>query len=200
MIRLLLVLCLASAASAQDKAEMLRNYRNALGGYPLQAAVFDRYVDVQADADWWTYLVSSRKTYLFVDFAESLVTLASNLGWGDAKKLNESTGGQAEAPPVIEMIDSWKGKMAVKIDLPPGLKQEQKDVLMDNLALLNGPVSSTYNVPRGGKFFMNVTFNAKATEATGKASKDGTTFDFVFPTYANVYTSQIENVLKKGLK
>lgn len=203
MLRVLVsVLLLCAAAVAQDKTELLRAYRNEWSGYPLTAAVFDRYVDVQADADWWSYLVTNprRKSYLFVDIAGSLVELANNLGWGDAKTLNSNAGGQADAPPVLEIIDSWKGKMGIKIVLPSGLKPEQKEVLLDNVAILNGPISSSYNVPRGGKFFLNLTFNAKATEATGKCSKDGTTFDFVFPIYANVYTSQIENVLKKGLK
>lgn len=193
---LLLVLLLALPTFAQSKGEMVTKYLADWNGYPLEAAVFQRYVDIQADTDWWIYLCTNRtrKSNGLFDLAGSLVTMANNQGWGDAKTLNENSTGQADTPPVLAMLDSWKGKMGVKIVLPEGLKPEQKDELMDNLAILNGPVGS---LPRGAKFFLNVKFNPKAGAATGQVSKDGTTYDFVFPTFARVYTSQIENVLKR---
>lgn len=202
-LRLLLCLLLSSVALAQDKEELLRAYRNSWSGYPLEAALFQRFVEVEGDVDWWGYLVSNptRHSPQFVALAGSLANVANNLGWGDAQIMNSNLGGLADAPPLLQMLDSWKGKLAIRVKLPSGLNQEQKDNYLDNLALLNSPMGNNYVcLPRGGKFFLNVSFNAKATEAGGNVSKDGNSYDLVMPSYARIYTSQIERVFQKGLK
>ena len=51
-----------------------------------------------------------------------------------------------------------------------------------------------YLKPRGGKLQMNISFDSKAKDFSGKVSKDGNTYDLVFPIYAG------NLLLKKGTK
>ncbi len=58
-----------------------------------------------------------------------------------------------------------------------------------------------YLKPLGGKLQMNISFDPKAKDFSGKVSKDGNTYDLVFPIYAgNMSNWKFEELLKKGTK
>ena len=57
---LLLALLLALPTFAQSKGEMVTKYLAEWSGYSFESAVFQRYVDIQADAEWWIYLCTNR--------------------------------------------------------------------------------------------------------------------------------------------
>lgn len=189
-------------AWSQDQAELLRNFRNSWSGYAIQAELFDRYVKVNAPADWWTFLCADRDGgYALVNLTRGILDMAPGLGWADVKSLDEAMGGKGDAPPVLEALDSWKGKVSVTVTLPSGLDDAKKKQVMSNYDLINGVIGwKATCLPRGGKFFLNITTSAKATEAQGSVSKDGNSYEVVLPIYAGVTSGQLETIFKKGMK
>jgi hypothetical protein len=189
-------------AWAQDQAELLRNFRNSWSGYAIQAELFERYVKVNASPDWWAFLCSNRDGgYALVNLTRGILDQAPNLGWADVKTLDEGMGSRGDAPPVLEALDSWKGKVGVTVTLPPGLDDEKKKQVMSNYDLINGVIGwKATCLPRGGKLFINVSTSLKASEAQGSASKDGNTYEVVLPVYAGITSGQLENIFKKGMK
>ncbi len=172
----LLVIALVTMAAAQDTAALVRTYLGSWNGTPRTGELFQRYFTLQADADWWGHLMENHKSWQLVETVDALSTLAQNMG------------------------QPMEGNVGVKVAFPPGLPKEQKDQAMDNLALVCSPMTnSAVCLPRGRKFFLNVSFSPKAQECTGKVSADGTTYTLVFPTDAWASTMQVENVFQKGL-
>ncbi|MBS2040341.1 hypothetical protein JST97_35465 [bacterium] len=198
----LLLLLVNLPAWGQDQAELLRNFRNSWNGYPILAEVFDRYVKVNATPDWWAFLCADRNSgYALVNLTRGLTDLGVNLGWADIKTMDEGMGGKGDAPPVLEALDSWKGKLAVTVTLPAGLDEARKTQVMSNYDLINGVVGWKAGcLPRGGQFFLNVTTSPKATEAQGKVSKDGNHYEVVLPIYASITSGQLEKIFVKGMK
>ncbi|MFN8611592.1 MAG: hypothetical protein U0931_28870 [Vulcanimicrobiota bacterium] len=189
-------------AWSQDQAELLRNFRNSWTGYAIQAELFDRYVKVNASPDWWAFLCSNRDGgYALVNLTRGILDMAPGLGWADVKTMDESMGSKGDAPPVLEALDSWKGKLSVTVNLPAGLDDAKKQQVMSNYDLINGVVGWKASCfPRGGKFFLTVNTSAKATEAQGSVSKDGNTYEVFLPIYAGITSGQLENIFKKGMK
>ena len=110
-------------------------------------------------------------------------------------------GSKGDAPPVLEALDSWKGKVGFTVTLPPGLDEEKKEQVMSNYDLINGVVGwKATCLPRGGKFFLNVTTSLKATEAQGSVSKDGNSYEVILPVYARITSGQLETIFAKGMK
>lgn len=63
-------------------------------------------------------------------------------------------GGKGDAPPVLEALDFWTGKLAVTVILPAGLGEVKKKQVMSNYDLINGVVGWKAGcLPRGGQFF-----------------------------------------------
>lgn len=189
-------------AWCQDQAEVLRNFRNSWNGYAVQAELFERYVKVNAPADWWAFLSSNRDGgYALVNLTRGILDMAPGLGWADVKTLDEGMGFKGDAPPVLEALDSWKGNLGVTVTLPAGLDEEKKKQVMSNYDLINGVIGwKATCLPRGGKFFLNVTTSPKATEAKGSVSKDGNSYEVILPIYAGITSGQLENIFKKGMK
>lgn len=193
---LFLLLLLALPAWCQDQQELLRTYRNAWSGYPVEAETFDRYFKVNAPPDWWSYLCAHREAGLaMVDLTYGILGLAPNLGWADAKKLADDGGD------FLGALDSWKGKVSVTVTLPPGLNDDQKKQVMDNYNLISAVVSGKYYcMPRGGQLHLNITTSPKAREARGSVSKDGNNYEISLPIQAYATTMQFENIFKTGMK
>jgi hypothetical protein len=194
---LLCLLFLTLPVWCQDQAELIRTYRNAWSGHALQAELFERYFKVNAPGDWWSYLCTHRDGggLAMVDLSYGILQLAPNLGWADAKKVDDD-GGDA-----LACLDSWKGKLSVTVNLPSGLNDEQKKQVMDNYNLISAVVGGRYQcMPRGGQFFLNISTSAKANEARGSVSKDGNRYEVILPVQAYATTMQLENIFKKGMK
>ena len=189
-------------ARAHDQSELLRNFRNSWSGYAIQAELFERYVKVNASPDWWAFLCSNRDGgYALVNLTRGILDMAPSLGWADVKSMDEGMGSKGDAPPVLEALDSWKGKVGVTVTLPSGLDEEKKKQVMSNYDLINGVVGwKATCLPRGGKFFLNVSTSLKASEAQGSVSKDGNSYEVVLPVHAGITSGQLENIFKKGMK
>lgn len=192
-------------AGAQDSSDVVRAYLNpgnAAGGYVRNAECFKRYVTVNASPDWWTFLLADdRRAIQLVLITNGMLDLASNMGLGKVAELDDKTGGKAEFPGVLEMLDSWKGKMQVTINLPAGLDDARKTQFLENYELINGVIGWHYDcLPRGGKFFLTVNCSAKAADAQGKVSKDGNTYDVTIPVYSRITSGVLQTIFHKGLK
>lgn len=199
---LVVFLLLGLPALAQDQDELLRLYRSSWGGYNLHCEVFKRYFKVNASPDWWSFLCASQQNgFELVHLAVGVLDLAPGLGWADAKTIDDGLGSTGEAAPVLEALDSWKGKVSVTCNLPAGLSEEQKKQFMSNLQLVSGVVGWKHDcLPRGGKLFLTISASPKATEVGGTVSKDGNTYDLVLPVLTSITTGPLQAFFQKGMK
>ncbi len=200
MKKLMVILLMATAVWAESLEDVVRNYRTTWG-YPVYAEVFQRFVTVNGGPDWWTYLAANTDSngYNLLNFARGLADLANGLGWGDAYTLDSEAGGKGDFPPVLAMLDSWKGKMSVTINLPNNLDDAKKRQFMDNFSLVQGVVGWKHDcMPRGKKFFLTLSGDSNLTAATGKVSGDGTTYELKLPTHVGITTGQVQAFFQKG--
>ena len=133
-----------------------------------------------------------------VNLSGTVPKIASNLKLGDVVELDDNSGRDGKSPLVADMIDSWKDKIriAVAIDVPD-LETAKK--AFENLDLVMAPLESSYTfLPRGGKAFINITADAKASAVSCKVSPDGNTYDIRIPVHASFSQSKLEDLLKAG--
>jgi hypothetical protein len=116
-----------------------------------------------------------------------MVEMAIKMGWGDLKPLTRRTSTPQEGNPLIDqMIDSWKGRMSLKLVCnfkPTGEPAMRK--ALSNLCAVAHPLEEERVKPKSGKMFLTVTASPTASTYSVKASSDGTTFDIVVPVYAD---------------
>ena len=198
----LLLFLLVLPGWAQDQEELLRSYRGPWNGYAIHTELFKRYVKINATPDWWAYLCANRDAgYNLVNISNGILDLAPGLGWADVKTLDNEMGSNGDAPPVLEALDSWKGKLQVTINLPGGLDDVRKKQFIDNYMMISGVIGYKHDcLPRGGKFFLTIGVQPKATTVTGTVSKDGNTYDLLLPVYTGVSSAPFEPIFQKGMK
>lgn len=200
---LLLVLLLLLPALAQEgQEEFLRNLRN--DGKGGDAAVWERVVTVKAGPEFWTWANGPGQRdmrTLAYGIARGLSAMSNALGTGDANEVLGQMKKDATAPPFLAVIDAWKGKYAVNIDLTNWVPDKGQQQIGNLQGLTTTMANPAYLKPRGGKLTMNISFDPKAKDFGGKVSKDGNTYDLVFPIYAgNMSNWKFEELLKKGTK
>ena len=201
---ILLFYCLMSPVVAQSEAEgeFLRFLRN--DGAPEAAAAWERVVTVKAAPEFWAYANGpGQKSMrnLAYGLNRAIGYLSNAMGWGDPATVLEQVKGDVNAPPYLAVLDGWKGKMAVNLNFENFVPDKGKDQIENVWTMTTTMANPAYLKPRGGKMIMNVSFDPKLTDLVGKVSKDGNTYNMVFPIYAGTLSNwKYEEVFKKGLK
>lgn len=200
-VALLLSSCQFGAFADDNKAELSNLLRNER--YYLESMVLDRLVEIDASPQWWERIndptqsgqYSTRTAFRVL--VHSLMDVAKNMGWGDLSATDYSGGYNGSSPLLPEMVDSWKGKLSLKVVLKDEPKTEDGlKASIANLDYLANPVSNDYyNHPRSGKFLMYVQLDAKQPKAKYTWDKARTTFTVVIPAYGSVSQSEMERML-----
>lgn len=201
--------CCLVSGPAQAQTEMdqfLTTLRGPLK-YPLEANIMQRLVVIEASPGFWKRIngssasVNSHPVKFLKSYGSALGTVAKNMGFGDIDGLMYNIR-DGNAPPVVAMIDSWKGKISLKIVLA---FEPNDDTFAKTMAqteiIANQLARKDYLNPRGGQFHGTITYSDTAAKATVKVSPDGNNYDIVIPIYMATATnlSAIVPGLKKGL-
>lgn len=200
----LLFLALPSAAQdAEGKAALVQGFRSANAN--LDAEIIDRFISIKASPAFWSVIDNESfngqytLSHWFANLAGTVSSIATNMEWGDVRELDKNSGYNGKSPVVLGMLDDWKGKIAVSVDLGFQPDPAQVATVISNLDLILAPMSSTYYFkPRGGKAFVNIKVDPKATKSSVKVSPDGNTYDVVIPAYVSISQSSLEDGFKKG--
>ena len=200
LITTILGLFLSGMALAQDqKAQLVQAMRS--DGYPLESEVLSRLVDLDLSPEWWAVILEPNdKAWVrggLRIMVTNLYSLANNMGLGDAGRLDQDTGRKANSPPLLAMLDSWKGKIHAKVVLKvPVDKTTQKEV-SSGLDRIGYPIGTVAR-PRSGTFDITLTFDATTTKEAGTVSPDGGTYNVTVPAYMSWSQSRIDDVMKRG--
>ncbi len=207
---LFLVLSLSVAAGPAFAQGEMEEFLTILRGplkYPLEANIMQRLVVIEASPGFWSRIngssesVNSHPVKYLKSYGSALATLAENMGLGDLDGLMYNIR-DGNAPPIVGMIDSWKGKISLKIVLPFEPNDDTFAKTMAQTEIIANQLSrKDYLNPRGGEFHGTITYSDTATKATVKVSPDGNTYDIVIPIYMATASnlSAIVPGLKKGL-
>lgn len=185
---------------AQDQKEQLVQALRS-DGSPLEAEVLSRYVELEMSPEWWAIMLDPgesrgvRQSLRVI--LSNLIDMANRNGWGDAARLNQDTGRKGNSPPVIAMLDSWKGKMQVKIVMNFVPDETSKKQTSDGLDRMGYPISS-WAKPRSGKFFLTVVYDPKVTKLQTKMSPDASTYMVTAPGYTYWRQGDIDDLFKRG--
>lgn len=177
---------LGSLATADERKGQLVNLIEVNYRSPLQARVVDQFVEIEfSDAAWSHALNPDNKAdRTMANLGTALVGLAYNMGWGDLATLDGNTGGTGSSPPVKKMLESWNGKMSLKVIV----NSSDPDAILKAFEKLTmvGPVFTNdyYFHPKGGRALLTVTLSEEATETDMKVSADGNEYHLIVPVYA----------------
>ena len=196
---LALALGLMPAQAQDQKAELAQALRN--DGSPLEAEVLLRFVELDMSTEWWAIMLDpgeergARQSLRVL--LSSLVSLANNMEWGDAERLNSDTGRKGNSPPLLAMLDGWKGRVSLKINMKFAPDATSKKETADGLDRMAYPISSVAE-PRAGKLDLTLTFDPAVTEIKSSMSTDGSTFDLTLPAYTSWRQGAVDDILKRG--
>ncbi len=197
---LTLLLVIVAPLQAQDqKDQLIQALRS--DKFPLEAEVLSRYVDLEMSPEWWAIMVDPAEErgvrQSFRVILSNLIDMANRNGWGDAARLNQDTGRKGDSPPVVAMLDSWKGKLGVKIVMNFVPDETSKKETSDGLDRMGYPISS-WAQPRSGKFFLTVVYDPKVTKLQTNVSADGSTYTVTAPAYTYWRQGDIDDLFKRG--
>ncbi|MGE0490752.1 MAG: hypothetical protein AB7S38_16215 [Vulcanimicrobiota bacterium] len=184
---------------ADQKADLVQAVRS--DGFPLEAEVMARYVEVEMSPEWWAIMLDpgeergARQSLRIV--VSNMIALANNMGWGDLARLDQDSGRKGNSPPVLAMMDSWKDKLAVKLVLGFTPDDTSKKQTVDGLDRLGYPIGSVAQ-PRSGKFFLTATYDPAATDIKASMSSDASTYSLTLPAYTSWSQSKVDAVMKRG--
>ncbi len=193
----------SAAQDAEGKAALVQGFRSANAN--LDAEIIDRFISIKASPAFWSVIDSESfngqytLSHWFANLAGSISSIATNMEWGDVRALDKNSGYNGKSPVVLSMLDDWKGKIAFSVDLGFEPDPAQVGTVINNLDLTLAPMTSTYYFkPRGGKAFVNIKVDPKATQSSVKVSPDGNTYNVILPAYVSISQSPLEDGLKKG--
>lgn len=198
---LLLVSHSAVAQSRDARTDQVVRLMKNLDRGALQGLVVERLFEFQFNEKWWSYMLEpepfndGRKELKIL--AQSVTTMAKNMGWGDLNGLNSKTGNRGDSPLLEKMVDSWKDKIHVTVSLQHDYDDKSLKQTLDNIDYLGFPIQSQAK-PRAGKFYLHISLDPNASDLKGSVSADGATYTFVLPTYASYSQGKAENVMKLG--
>lgn len=194
---ILIVLCCLPALAQDRKAELVQ----VLGQKkPVHAQVIDKLVTLNLSPAAWDYLITDTRDGqpMALGFANTLIGIALTMGWGDVDTVDRNAGYDGKSPLVAEMIDSWKGKMALAVAIPQTDPEDVKKAVYQ-LSGVPAPFQQDFIFkPRGGKAFLTWTCDSKAKELGVRISKDGNTYTVICPVNASMSQSALETALKEG--
>lgn len=204
-----LTLCLlavvgGAAGAQEDRKDELVAALRGINGDNFSAEVISRFLTIEATQAWWDRLLDPATSrdgpmHEMTNLASMIVSVASNLGLGDAVEVDRNSTYDGKGPLFLGMLDSWKGKVGVHLVLDFAPDEASAATAITNIDSVLVPFSSpTYCKPRGGKFQATLRFNPKATDYKLSVSKDGTTYDVIFPIHAEISQSYFEESLKLG--
>lgn len=194
-----LTMFLCAPALADQKADLVQAVRS--DGFPLEAEVMARYVDIEMSPEWWAIMLDpgeergARQSLRIV--VSNMIALANNMGWGDLARLDQDSGRTGSSPPVIAMMDSWKDKLSVKLVLNFAPDDASKKHTVDGLDRLGYPIGSVAQ-PRSGKFFLTANYDPAATDIKASMSSDASTYSLTLPAYTSWSQSKVDAVMKRG--
>lgn len=204
---LLLLALFIQPSSAQDDgtATFLTVMKGQIG-YPLSANIAQRLMVVEASPGFWSRIndssasKNSHPVKLLSSYPENLALVAKNLGLGDVNGLMYNIR-DGNAPPIVAMIDTWKGKVSLKLVMDFEPTDETFEKTMAQTEIIANQLGNEYNLkPRGGEFHGTIIYSQTAPKATVKVSDDGNTYEIVVPIYIATATnlSAINAGLQKG--
>jgi len=187
----MLALCLLSAlkAAAQSSSEVADRMMSLHLTNYASAQTFRNLVTLDVSPEIWTYISDTNVSdglQQISSFSPGMWAMAKNMGWGDLQALVYNNPGQPENPLITQMVDSWKGKMSLKLVCnfkPTG--QPALSKALRNICAVAHSLEEERIKPRSGKMFLTITASPTATTASVKASPDGTSFNTVVPVYAD---------------
>ncbi len=210
LIAILIVALIAYPAVAQaTRTAQYGDFLTILRGQlkrPLQANIMERLVTIEASPGFWTRIngsnegVNSHPVKLLSAYGENLGYAAKNLGLGDIDGAMYQVR-NADAPPVVSVIDSLKGKVDLTIVMNFEPNDETFKKTMEQTEIIASQLGNSYHLkPRGGQFHGRVIYSDTATQASVKVSPDGNSYEIVVPIYVSTATnlSAIVAGLKKG--
>jgi hypothetical protein len=199
-----LAILTSTSAFAQDK-EMLGNLMRNERSY-LQAMVLDKLVTIEASPKWWerfcdpTQSGTGTPRHNLIILLGGLMSVAQNMGWGNLSELDYNSGYDGKSPLLVDMVDSWKGKLSLNLVLkdepstPEGISNAH-----NNLSYLVSPMSNDYYChPRSGKFLLSVRLDNKLPKGKYTWNKPMTEFTAVLPAYSTISQGDVETMLKVG--
>lgn len=210
LIALLIVALIAYPAVAQaTRSAQYGDFLTILRGQmkrPLQANIMERLVTIEASPSFWTRINESNESLnnhpvkLLSAYGENLGYAAKNLGLGDIEGTMYQVR-NADAPPVVSVIESLKGKVDLTIVMNFEPTNETFNKTMEQTEVIASQLGNSYHLkPRGGQFHGRIIYSDKATEATVKVSPDGNRYEITVPIYVSKASnlSAIVAGLKKG--
>ena len=200
---LLVSLCLTGLAQNDPKASVVQTFR--ANRYGLDALILERYVNIKASPEWWrlaeTEVFNSQGsfTHELANLADTVNRISVTMGWGDANRLDRDTGQDGSNPLVINLVESWKGKILVNLDMNFRPDNKTRAMAIDNLDRCLNPFGSDYVFkPRAGHAVINLRMDPKATMTACKVSLDGAVYEVIIPIYTDLSQGDLEEALKKG--
>ena len=194
---------LTSQAQEGNKARLAHMVHVDHAGFPQAAdasVVVDRLFTLNLAPDVWQTVLqpdggNDTPRHNLSLLAATLIKVAQNMGWGNLDNLGSDPGN----PLRISMVDGWKSKLGVTIDVPAGLNAKASEQAWKNINYLLSPIEEVYyNKPRSGKFLLAITVDPKAPKLGFNLSKDATTFHFVVPAYTDISQDAVRTFLQQG--
>lgn len=170
---------------------------------PLPAMVIDKLFTLNLPPDVWSSLTvaeeSAEPRHTLRTVGDTMITVASNMGWGDLVALDRDSTNDGQNPLLPTMVDSWKGRLSCTITMPAGMDADAREKAWGNIAYLLPAMGNTaYCKSRSGKFLLVITVNPKATDLGFRLSKDGTTYAFDVPVHGSVSQFKVQEFLQSG--
>jgi hypothetical protein len=194
-----------SAAQGGEMKDFLLILRGQMA-YPLRANIMERLVTIEASPGFWSRIngssegKNSHPVKYLSSYGEHLGNVAKTLGLGDVDALMYNIR-NGDAPPIVAMVDSWKGKISLKIVMDFEPTDDTFAKTMAQTEIIANQLGNEYNLkPRGGEFHGTITYSQTAPKATVEVSPDGNSYDIVVPIYMATASnlSAINAGLKKG--
>jgi hypothetical protein len=182
-------------ARAQDKAELLNQWRHDsyLG---MQTAVLaERLVDFKMSPKWWNYFVNDadgRNTMR--NMVDALGSIANNLGYGDVGTLDSTR--DSTSPLFLEAVDSWKDKLHMTIVIDQDLDDKAMALFVQNFGTSIVPIG--YSKPVSGRYNLTIKMNPKAKAYSYKGDKQKANFTLELPVYVPVSQSYLQDTVKRA--
>jgi hypothetical protein len=167
------------------------------------AQIYRKLVTVEVSPEIWKYISDTDPTdglQQMSTFCPGMTSLAKRMGWGDLQSLIYNNPGlpQDQNPLVGQMIDSWIGKISLKLVCnfkPTGDPALNK--ALQNICRMAHSLEEDRIVPRSGKMFLTITASPTATKPGVTVTPDGTTFNIVVPVYADYDPESVATALAK---
>ena len=166
---------------------------------PRAAMEVTKLISFNLSPAWWQYMLNrDNKSYHTIrNLADSMCTFAQTYGGDDVTAAD--TTNDATSPLVEQAIDKAGSKTHCTIELVADVKDSFKEKVIENISMIAAPITEKYYCkPRGGKLNLTITVDPQAKNLRCDVSKDGNSYHFFVPAYADVTTSWVEEALKRG--